>query len=106
MNGDIGKQVGHYKLLRQVGRGGFSNVYLAEHIHLGTQFAVKILKRPLVQRWRWQFRREARIVASLRHPHISPVLDFGIWKGAPYLVMPLAGWFTTRGIPGRDGTRL
>lgn len=103
MNGDIGKQVGHYKLLRQVGRGGFSNVYLGEHIHLGTQVAVKILKRPLVHRWRWQFRREARIAASLRHPHISPVLDFGIWKGAPYLVMPLASGGSLREVY-RNGT--
>lgn len=103
MNGDIIKQVGHYKLLRQVGQGGFSNVYLGEHIHLGTQVAIKILKRPMVQRWRWQFRREARIAASLQHPHISPVLDFGIWKGAPYLVMPMAGGGSLREEYG-DGT--
>lgn len=86
----INKRVGHYQILRLIGRGGFSHVYLGQHIHLETPAAVKILKPPLVPRWRRQFMREARIAASLHHPHILPVLDFGIWKGAPYLVMPLA----------------
>ena len=94
MSGDtdddlINKRVGHYQILRLVGRGGFSHVYLGEHIHLETPAAIKILRPPLVPRWRRQFLREARIAASLHHPHILPVLDFGIWKGAPYLVMPL-----------------
>ena len=52
MKGDSDRHVGHYKLLRRVGQGGFSDVYRGEHIHLGTPAAVKILKRPLVRRWR------------------------------------------------------
>jgi hypothetical protein len=40
--------------------------------------------------FRTRFRREAEVTSSLRHDHITPVLDFGEWQGMPYMVMPLA----------------
>ena len=42
-----GQQLGNYYLTRLLGRGGFADVYLAEHIHLHTQAAIKILQTRL-----------------------------------------------------------
>ena len=39
----VGQQLGNYHLLRLLGEGGFAEVYLGEHQHLGTQAAIKIL---------------------------------------------------------------
>ena len=74
----IGQQLGHYRLTRLLGRGGFAEVYLGEHIDLGTQAASKILHTRVVEEDVALFRQEARLLASLRHPHIVRVLDFGV----------------------------
>ncbi|HCI78981.1 MAG TPA: serine/threonine protein kinase, partial [Ktedonobacter sp.] len=47
MTDRIGQQLGHYRLLRLLGQGGFADVYLAEHVHLETQAAVKVLSMRL-----------------------------------------------------------
>ncbi|HEX6777791.1 MAG TPA: serine/threonine-protein kinase [Ktedonobacterales bacterium] len=84
----VGQQIGHYRLLRLLGRGGFAEVYLGEQIHLGTQAAVKLLHAPLASaREIEQFRQEARTIAALIHPHIVRVLDFGVEEDMPYLVL-------------------
>ena len=44
MGKHIGQQLGNYRLLNLVGRGGFADVYLGEHIHLRTQAAIKVLQ--------------------------------------------------------------
>jgi serine/threonine protein kinase len=43
MAGYIGQQFGNYRLLRLIGHGGFADVYLGEHIYMGTQAAIKVL---------------------------------------------------------------
>jgi len=86
----VGQQLGHYWLLRQVGKGGFANVYLGEHLHLGTQAAIKVLSTYLAEADNEQFRREASMIARLEHPHIVRVLDFGFQDGLPFLVMSYA----------------
>ena len=73
-----------------MGRGGFAEVYLAEHIHLNTQAAVKLLNTQLANEGIEGFRNEARMIASLVHPHIVRVLDFGVENNIPYLVMDYA----------------
>ncbi len=61
----VGKQLGNYRLTRLLSSGGFAEVYLAEHVHLGTQAAIKILIQQLdVQK----FYEEARNIARLVHP--------------------------------------
>lgn len=45
----IGQRLGNYRLLRLIGHGGFADVYLGEHIHLGTQAAIKVLQVRLVE---------------------------------------------------------
>jgi serine/threonine protein kinase len=43
MTDRLGQQLGHYRLLRLLGQGGFADVYLAQHVHLETLVAVKVL---------------------------------------------------------------
>jgi len=82
--------LGHYRLLHLLGRGGFAEVYLGEHIHLQTQAAVKVLRTQLANEDVQTFQREAQTVARLLHPNIVRVLDFGVEHGLPYLVMDYA----------------
>jgi serine/threonine protein kinase len=82
--------LGHYRLLHLLGRGGFAEVYLGEHIHLQTQAAVKVLRTQLAQEDVQTFQREAQTVARLLHPNIVRVLDFGVENALPYLVMDYA----------------
>jgi serine/threonine protein kinase/tetratricopeptide (TPR) repeat protein len=84
------QQFGHYRLLSLLGQGGFSEVYLGEHIYLKTQAAIKILTIPLERDERSNFLSEARIIAHLDHPHIVRVLDFGLQDRVPFLVLSYA----------------
>jgi serine/threonine protein kinase len=86
----VGQQFGNYRLIRLVGEGGFAEVYLSEHIHLGTQVAIKVLYTQLISDDVDKFRTEARTVARLIHPHIVRVLDFGVEGKTPFLVMDYA----------------
>ncbi len=65
-------------------------MYLGEHLHLGTEAAIKILHTQLASDDVDQFRAEARIIARLEHPHIVRVLDFGLDGKTPYLIMSYA----------------
>lgn len=85
-----GQQLGNYRLLHLLGRGGFADVYLGEHIHLDTLAAIKVLDARLSSEGVEQFRDEARIIARLDHPNIVRVLDFGVVDAVPYLVMTYA----------------
>ena len=84
------QQLGHYRLLRLLGRGGFADVYLGEHIHLNTLAAIKVLDTRLSSEEIEQFRNEARMIARLEHANIVRVLDFGVEDATPYLVMSYA----------------
>ncbi len=86
----IGQQLGNYRLMRLLGHGGFAEVYLGEHILLGTTVAIKVLHTQVSQEEAAPFQQEARLLASLKHPHIIRVLDFGIEGQTPYLVMDYA----------------
>jgi serine/threonine protein kinase len=84
------EQIGNYRIIRLIDRGGFAHVYLGEHIYLGTQVAIKILNTRLTVDDRNGFLTEARTIAHLVHSHIVRVLDFGIHNGVPFLVMDYA----------------
>lgn len=91
-----GQQLGNYRFLQALGAGGFAEVYLGEHIHLGTQAAIKLLATQLTHEDIAKFRNEARTVARLMHPHIVRILDFGIEGQTPFLVMDYAANGTLR----------
>ncbi|WP_165423611.1 serine/threonine protein kinase [Ktedonosporobacter rubrisoli] len=90
MSDRIGQRFGNYRLIRLLGRGGFAEVYLGQHIRLGTQAAIKVLYAHLAQEDKEQFQREAQIIARLVHPHIVRVLDFDVEEDIPFLVMDYA----------------
>lgn len=83
----VGQQLGNYRLMRLLGRGGFAEVYLGEHIFLGTQAAIKVLHIQVAGSETEHFIAEARTIAHLQHPHIVRVLEFGMQQETPYLVM-------------------
>jgi WD40 repeat protein/serine/threonine protein kinase len=81
-------QLGDYRLIREVGRGGMGVVYEAEQVSLGRHVALKVLPpqaRDAKQRLR--FEREARAAAKLHHTNIVPVFGVGEHEGQPYYVM-------------------
>src|SRR2546421_3702984 len=82
-----GQQLGNYRLLRLLGRGGFAEVYLGEHRYLKSQAALKVLRTQLTDEDAHQFVQEAQLLASLSHPHIVRILDFAVQEGMPFLVM-------------------
>src|SRR5437660_6741070 len=92
----VGQQIGNYRLIRLLGEGGFAEVYLGEHIHLGTQAAIKVLHTQLTSDDIEKFRLEARNIAHLVHPHIVRVLEFGVEGKTPFLVMDYASNGTLR----------
>ena len=92
----VNRRLGNYLLTQRLGKGGFAEVYLGEHIHLKTQVAVKVLLTQLTQEAVETFRREAQMIAHLRHPSIVQVHDFGIEDDTAYLVMDYAPHGTLR----------
>ncbi|HET8912844.1 MAG TPA: protein kinase [Ktedonobacteraceae bacterium] len=99
------QQLGNYRIGKLLGRGGFADVYLATHIYLRTQAAIKVLHTLQTEQEMEDFIEEARIIARLQHPHIVQVLEFGIDKKMPFLVMTYAPNGTMRMRYPR-GTRL
>src|SRR5580765_3242724 len=75
---------GRYRLNDVLGRGGMSEVWLAEDLELGRLVAIKLLA-PDADTAR--FEREARAVASLAHPNITQLYDYGEEGGRPYIVL-------------------
>ncbi len=85
----IGKKLGHFEVVEQIGQGGMATVYKAYQPALDRHVAIKVLPdtyakdRTFLER----FIREARAIAKLYHPHILPVHDFGEQDGTTYIVM-------------------
>ena len=92
----VGQQLGNYRVLQLLGRGGFADVYLGEHIFLKTQVAIKVLQAQMKQQDVQDFLKEAQTVALLRHPSIVRILDFGVNEATPFLVMDFAPHGTLR----------
>ncbi len=88
----IGRLVGgRFRLVEELGAGGIAVVFRAEDVELSRAVAVKILQdeghgRPEL---RARFEREAKILATLSHPNIVSLVDFGVEDGRAYLVMEL-----------------
>jgi serine/threonine protein kinase/WD40 repeat protein/Flp pilus assembly protein TadD len=83
------RQLGDYRILREVGRGGMGVVYEAQQLSLGRHVAIKVLPSHalLDPRQLQRFRREARSAARLHHTNIVPVFGVGEENGLHYYVM-------------------
>jgi tetratricopeptide (TPR) repeat protein len=112
----VGRHLGPYRLLREIGHGGMGTVWLAERVDAAyrDRVAIKLVRggfanHELARR----FRDERQILADLRHPHIAALLDGGETPdGTPYLVMeyidgqPLTTWAGTRAVPLAERLRM
>jgi branched-chain amino acid transport system substrate-binding protein len=85
-----GRQFGHYQIVAPLGEGGMAAVYKAYQPSMERHVAVKVLPRHMAKSEEFvnRFRREAKLLAQLQHPHILPVFDYGEADGYPYIVMP------------------
>ena len=72
------RQLGPYRLLRQIGEGAISNVYLAQHRMLKRPAAVKVLKAQTTSdEWTARFQREVQMTSLLHHPNTITIYDYG-----------------------------
>ncbi|TMD50804.1 MAG: serine/threonine protein kinase [Chloroflexi bacterium] len=90
MQDQVGKQLGNYRVLRLLGKGGTASVYLGEHLYLRNHAALKILHTQLAEQDAERFLTEARMLVGLSHAHIVRVLDFAVQDDIPFLVMEYA----------------
>ena len=83
------RQLGDYRILREIGRGGMGVVYEAEQISLGRHVALKVLPfaAAIDPKQRQRFQIEAQAAAQLHHPHIVPIFNVGCDHGVHYYAM-------------------
>lgn len=82
------QQIGPYRLLGPLSRGGMGVVYRAEHVERGTPAAVKTVALPR-RDLLLAIRREIHALSRVRHPGIVRILDEGVYDGLPWLAMEL-----------------
>jgi serine/threonine-protein kinase len=93
-DGLIGRYIGGYRIVRELGRGGMGTVYLAENDVIGERRAIKVLARWAEEdrgpaSLRERFIQEAKAAAKIKHPNIVPVMDISAFAdGRLYLEMP------------------
>jgi alpha-glucoside transport system substrate-binding protein len=88
----IGKSLGRYHILEQLGEGGMAVVYKAYDTRLEREVAVKVIRTEkltleTMDKSLKRFAREAKALARLTHPNIIPISDYGEEEGVPFLVM-------------------
>jgi serine/threonine-protein kinase len=101
----IGRVLGkRYRLVSALGAGASAHVFLAEDVSLQRHVAVKVLQPGLAkdESFLKRFRAEARSVASLNHPHVLRVFDWGEDADGPYLVLEYLGGGSLRDMLDRD----
>ncbi len=87
----LAESFGRYRVIKMLGRGGMGAVYHAHDTQLDRPVALKVphFGDGVDDRILVRFYREARIAATLAHPHLCPVYDVGEFDGTHYLTMPL-----------------
>ncbi len=87
-NGSDDFQIGGYRVLRKIGTGGMGHVYECMDWRLNRRVALKTINEGhFTPQTLERFRREAQILAALKHPHIVAILELGEWRGWPFLAM-------------------
>ncbi|HEY9433113.1 MAG TPA: protein kinase [Blastocatellia bacterium] len=99
---------GRYRIERLISRGGMGAVFEATQLGLDRAVAIKLLLPALSrdEKMRERFRREARSAASLRHPNIIQIYDYGISDHGPYIVMELARGKSMRQLLGQGALEI
>ena len=85
---DAGRTLGHYRVEREIGRGGMGEIYLALDTRLGRPVALKLLSPSFTRDAERvaRFRREARAVSLLNHPNIVTIYEIGEAEGLRFIV--------------------
>ncbi len=102
--GELGR-LGHYRVLRVLGRGGMGAIYLATDEKLGREVALKVMlpEAAAVPTARERFLREARAAAGIEHDNVVAIHHVGEESGVPFIVMPLLKGETLADRLERDG---
>jgi serine/threonine-protein kinase len=82
-------EIGRFRRIKELGRGGMAIVYLAEDPVIQRQVAIKVLPKQLTldKAFRDRFEQEAEVIAGLEHPAVVPIFDYGEQQNQPYIVM-------------------
>jgi len=101
----IGTDIGGYRILRLLGRGGMSVVYLAEDLRLGRKVAVKVIAPDLAadEGVRDRFLRESNAAASLDDPNVLPIYGAGDADGVLYIAMRYVDGTDLKALLEREG---
>jgi serine/threonine protein kinase len=93
---NTGQMISHYEILDPVGSGGVADVYRALDTRLGREVALKVLRRTRLDddAQLARFEREAKLLASVNHPHIASIYEVGQVEDTCFLVLEL--------VPGRS----
>ena len=86
---EVGKKMGHYRILSQIGGGGMGEVFLAEDTRLDRKVAIKFLPSLLKadEMAKKRLVREAKAAAALDHPNICTIYEVGEHAGLPFIAM-------------------
>src|SRR6266581_2132854 len=87
INNHTGQRFGNYSLVRLLGQGSTSEVYLGEHVERKTQAAIKILQTKLATSDQESFLSWTHSIKQLKHPHIVDVWETGVQENIPFLAM-------------------
>lgn len=90
----IGKILGQFEIIEEIGRGGMATVYRARQLSMMNRVvAIKVLPRHLLHdpSFYERFEREVEVISHLEHPHIVPIYEYGQDEGVPYIVMRFLG---------------
>jgi serine/threonine-protein kinase len=100
-----GTTLGRYRVDRVIGGGGMGTVYAGVQQPLGRPVAIKVLRPELSSDAEivGRFKREAELAASLSHPSIAQVTDFGVEKGRAFIVMDLLDGESLADLLKREG---
>jgi serine/threonine protein kinase len=100
----IGKKLGSYLIIEEIGHGGMATVYRAVQERVRRDVAIKIIHRAIAldKTALERFQREVELIARLEHPHILPIYDYNPMSDPPYIVMRYLPTGTLKDVLERD----
>jgi serine/threonine protein kinase len=108
-NSIIGKTIGQFTILEEIGRGGMATVYSAMQTSMNRKVAIKVLPPHFLHDPGFldRFVREVEVISHLEHPHILPIYDYGQVDNVPFIAMRYLGGgsmaqMIRRGVLGLD----